>query len=680
MRVPLEWLREFIDVAMSVEELSTALTMAGLEVEAVEEAGEDRVLEINVTPNRPDCLSIMGVAREVSAITGEPLRFPEHEVGKEAATAFRVEISDPDYCRRYAGRVIRGVSMGESPEWMRARLEKCGIRAINNVVDVTNYVLLELGHPLHAFDLALLKGALVRVGLAGRGRRITTLDGVDRELPEEALLIWDEKRPVAVAGVMGGAETEVSGETRDVFLESAWFLPESIRRTARRLALRSESSYRFERGTDIEMLVRALDRAALLVSKIAGGAVEEKVDVYPGKFEPEPVMVKYERVNRLLGTDLGAGEMEAILGRLDLEVKGDRDFFTVTPPPYRSDLKRDADVIEEIARLYGYEKIPTEAPVARLEACRRTERLGDVKVALAMEGFSEAVNYSFMNEGHLDLLGIPTEDRRRRAVGIRNPLRKEDALLRTTLLPGLLENLAYNYFRGVRDIRVFEAARVFEDVGEDLPQESLHVGGAYCAEKAPSLWKEAAEPFYLAKGAVEAVLDRLKIRECSFLPCREPFLHPLRSADVCLSGKRAGFVGELSPAVTERLDLKARPHVLVFELDAEILFSALPGETVYEPIPKFPAVERDMAIVVDESARAGDVVALIRGYPTEFIEDVSVFDYYKGPNIPEGKKSLAFGVRYRSRERTLTDEEVEELHRSIVAHVTEKTGGEIRGA
>lgn len=680
MRVPLEWLREFIDIALSVEELDHALTMAGLEVEAVEEAGEDRVLEINVTPNRPDCLSIMGIAREVSAITGKSLRFPEHEVGQEEETAFRVEISEPDYCRRYAGRVIRGVSMGESPGWMRARLEKCGIRAINNVVDVTNYVLLELGHPLHAFDLGRLEGNLIRVGLAGKGRRITTLDGVDRELPEDALLIWDEKRPVAVAGVMGGAETEVTEATKDVFLESAWFLPESIRRTSRRLALRSESSYRFERGTDIEMLAKALDRAALLVRKIAGGGIQKRVDAYPRKFEPEPVMVKYERVNRLLGTGLRAGEMEAILRRLDLEVRGDREFFKVTPPPYRADLKRDADVIEEIARLYGYEKIPTKAPVARLEARPRTDRLGAVKAALMKEGFSEAVNYSFMNEGHLDLLGIPAEDRRRRAVSIRNPLRKEDALLRTTLLPGLAENLAYNYFRGVRDIRVFEASRVFEDVGEELPQETLHVGGIYCVEKAPSLWKETADPFYVVKGAVEAVLDALKIRECSFLPCREPFVHPLRSADVCLSGKRAGFVGEFSPAVAERLDLKARPQVLVFELDAEILFSALPRETVYEPIAKFPAIERDMAIVVDDSARAGDIVALIRDYPTEFIEDVSVFDSYKGPNIPEGKKSLAFGVRYRSSERTLTDEEVEELHRSIVAHVTEKTGGEIRGA
>ncbi|GAB4388140.1 MAG: phenylalanine--tRNA ligase subunit beta [Thermodesulfovibrionales bacterium] len=680
MRIPLEWLKELIEITMTAEELAHALTMAGLEVEAMERLDGDTVFEVNVTPNRPDCLSVLGIAREVSALTGRPVRFPEHEIAGAAPTAFKVEITDAGLCRRYAGRVVRGVAVGESPVWMRERLEKCGIRAINNVVDVTNYVLLELGHPLHAFDLDLLEGGTIRVGRAGEGKSITTLDGVKRELPPESLVIWDAAKPVALAGVMGGADTEVTDSTRNVFLESAWFLPASVRRTSRRLGLRSESSYRFERGTDIEMLATALDRAAHLIGKLAGGTHEARVDAYPVRFEPRPVKVRFEKINRVLGTALGRDEALEALGKLGLQVRAGGEELEVTPPPYRQDIERDADVIEEVARLYGYGRIPTRTPVARLEACRRTRPLEAVKDALRKEGFNEAVNYSFMNEASLDLLEIPEGDPRRRAVRVMNPLRKEDSLLRTMLAASLLENFVHNFFRGVRDIRIFEVARVFRDDGGELPVESVRAGGVYCREKAPALWKEQAEDFYLVKGAVESLLDSLRVRGAAFVPCAEPFMHPARSADLEIGGRRAGYVGEVSPAVIEKLDVKARPRVLIFDLDMEAVLSAVPGETVYSTIPKYPPVDRDLSLLVDEGVRAAEIVDLIRSYPSEFVEEVAVFDFYKGPRIPAGKKSLAFSIRYRSSQGTLTDQEVEDLHRRIAGHVTLKTGAEVRGA
>jgi phenylalanyl-tRNA synthetase beta chain len=682
MHVPLSWLKEFIDIEISADEVAQKLTLAGLEVEAIDYLDDDYVFEVNVTPNRGDCLSILGIARELSAITGIPLKIPEHEIKAEEDYDFKIEIKDKELCNRYTGRVVKGVTIADSPDWIKTRLEKCGIRAINNIVDITNYVLLELGHPLHAFDLDTLMGNTIRVDVAGENQSIVTLDGVERKLPESALLIWDAERPVAVAGVMGGAETEVTESTKNIFLESAYFKPTSIRRTSKALGLKSESSYRFERGTDIEMLETALDRTAFLIEKIAGGKIGKKIDAYPKKFVPEPVTVRYEKVNRLLGTDIPHEDMLNTLKKLNLDIKTEKDYFIVTPPSSRSDLKRDADIIEEIARLYGYDRIPTTVPKADItSAGKKTWRhiLSDIKNAMLKEGFHEAVNYSFMNEKYLDILNIPEDDRRRKTIRLKNPLRKEDSLLRTMILPSLVENFIYNFFRGIKDIRIFETSKVFENTGEALPLESLRLGGIYFKEKTPSLWKETAEDFYLVKGALESLFEKLKIKECSFSPSGEPFLHPGKSADIYIAGERTGFMGALSPEVVERLDVKTKSDILVFELDVDKLLSFIPESLTYTPIPKFPPIERDVALVIDDSIKASEIINLIRAYPTEFIEEVSVFDFYKGSNIPEGKKSLAFSIRYRSKERTLTDEEVETLHKGLIEYLTAKTGGKIRG-
>jgi phenylalanyl-tRNA synthetase beta chain len=683
MLVSFEWIKEFINTGMSAEDTAHALTMAGLEVEGLEAQDGDHVLEVNVTPNRPDCLSVLGIARELHAITGRPLKLPKRTVKGETPTNFRIEIQDKKLCARYMGRVVRGIKVGESPDWIKQRLDRSDIRSVNNVVDITNYVLLELGHPLHAFDLDTLDGGMIRVAPAGKDQHIVTLDGMDRKLPEEALLIWDGKKPVAVAGVMGGLETEVTNATKDILIESAWFRPQSVRRTSKALGLKSESSYRFERGTDILGLETALDRAALLISQVAGGRVEIKVDTYPAKFKPVSITVKYEKIRKILGADISHAEIIEILKRLDLDIQHvPEDTLVVMPPSFRADLTTDADIAEEVARLYGYDKIPTAFPTANISLTGKApERLiAEAKEAMRKEGLSEAINYSFMNEKHLDLLRISPKDKRRKCVPIKNPLRAEDAVLRTMLVPSLIENFLYNFFRGMRDIRIFEMARVFEDTGGDLPSEPFKLGGILYTEKKPALWKETSPDFYVLKGVLEALLQRLRVRVCELKkPAGEPFLHPGKSADIYLNGEKAGFIGELSPDILEQLDVKTKISLNMFELNMDVLLSSAQETVTYAPTPKFPAVERDIAIVVDEATEAAKIAGLIRSYPGELTEEVSVFDSFSGGNIPAGKKSLAFSIRYRSAERTLTDEEVETFHQSILKHLTKKTGGEVRG-
>jgi len=683
MRVPLDWLKEFVDVVKSPEETAAILTMLGLEVEAVEKLDGDFVFEINVTPNRPDGLSIIGVARELATAMNLPLRYPEHEIKEEASDdGFKVEITAPDLCHRYAGRVIKGVKVGPSPDRIKNRITRCGIRAINNIVDITNYVLMESGQPLHAFDLNKLKGKSIKAAPAEDDCAIVTLDGVERKLPPDALLIWDAKNPVAIAGLMGGAETEVGDFTQDVFLESAYFEPSSVRRTSKALGLKSESSYRFERGADIAALSDALDRAAFLIRQISGGKVYKKIDVYPKRFSPVTVTVRYERVNKVLGTDIPDKEMADINKRLGFTVDLHKEYFTVKPPAFRPDIKMEADVIEEIARIYGYQEIRATIPKAAISggvSDKSRSYALRIKNIVKKAGFSEAINYSFMSETDLEALHIAAEDRRRKAISIKNPLRKESSLMRTMLIPSLLENFTYNFSRGVKDIRIFEMSKVFENIGRPLPLEIMRLGGIYYRDKKPSLWKEDASGFYIVKGMIEDLLAGLHINGYSFSFSNEPFLHPGQSCEIRISGSCIGFLGVVSPVVADRLDLKVpKPEIVVYEIDIDRLISLIPAGIEYSPIPKFPCIERDLAIIVDDKLSASDIENLIRAYPSELIEDVSIFDFYKGKNIPDEKKSLAFTIRYRSDSRTLTEAEVEEMHLNIVKYITTETGGKLR--
>ncbi len=695
MLISYEWLKELVEISAAPEEVSKTLTMIGLEVEGETSVQGDTVFEVNVTPNRPDCLSSIGIARELSAAFKTPLKLPLHEIKNgQPVPDFSVEILNPDLCNRYTGRVITGVKISDSPEWMKSRLEKCGIRSINNVVDITNYVLLEFGHPLHAFDADTLTGKKIIVGTpdsfnslrgmknAERSTKFKTLDGVEREISGGSLLIWDAERPVAVAGVMGGANTEVTEKTRNIFLESAYFEPSSIRKTSKRLGLSSESSYRFERGTDIEFLEKAVDRAALLIKEIAGGTVHKIIDEYPVKYVSEPVKAKFEKINKLLGISATNAEIFEILGLLGIPAENKGDTFIVCPPAHRRDIKRDSDIAEEIARIYGYNNIPITNPQSSLSSGRLNQRrinLNKLRDSIRKCGFTEVINFSFMSASALDMIEIPDSDRRRKTIALSNPLNQDECLLRTSLVPALIGNLKYNLDRGMKDIRFFEVSRIFEDIGNTLPLDELMLGGILYKEKAPSLWKEDARGFYIAKGALESLFEELMISGYSFSPSSEPFLHGGQSADIHISNSRIGYVGVMGPDIVEKLDLKKqKPEIVLFELNLDLLLSLMPDAIQYISIPKFPAVERDIALTVDEALPSARIKEIINSYPSELIEEVSVFDYFKGGNIPQGKKSLAFNIIYRSKERTLTDEEIEGLHSSLVGYIAEKTGGELR--
>lgn len=685
MKVSLEWLKDFADVAASPEEVSDQLTMAGLEVEGMERVDGDTVFEVNVTPNRPDCLSILGIAREVAAAFDIPLKLPSHELkGDFPPSDMKVEIADPDLCHRYAGRMITGVTVGDSPDWLRNRLERCGVRSLNNnVVDITNYVLLEFGHPLHAFDASVLSGSVIRVAKAGCGRSMITLDGIERELPEDGLLIWDGRRPVAIAGIMGGEESSVHLDTRDIFLESAYFLPTSVRRASKTLGLRTESSYRFERGTDIEFLVYALDRAAMLMREAGGGTIHAMVDAYPVKHTPSLVAVRYERMSGLIGAEIPREAMRGLLWRIGIKTEDRGDHFVAYPPAFRRDITDPIDVVEEIARRYGFGNIPVSLPKTELSDGRLDERernIQGIRESLLKSGFSEVINYSFMNPADLDLLQLHDDDPRRRTIRVRNPLRQEDGLMRTTLIPALVRNFSHNHARGIQGIRLFELARVFLDQGEQLPDEELRVGGIFFSGSVPGLWREETTPFFSVKGALQALFEEFRITGCSFVPSEEPFLHQGKSADIVAASQVIGFLGELDPHVADRLDLKVqKPEIVIFELDVEMLFALIPRRIVYSPIPRYPSVERDIAVVVRDDMPSEVVLRSLKSLRSEFIERIELFDHFKGKNLPPDRKSLGVRIVYRSRTRTLTDGEVEEFHGELVKVLLERTGGELRG-
>lgn len=687
MRVSLDWIKEFVDVTASAEEVAHRLTMAGLEIEGMETIGGDVVMEVNVTPNRPDCLNVLGLAREVAALYGLPLKFPETSLPENLEPSdIQVVIDAPDLCPRYTGRSITRVTIKDSPDWLKERLEKCGIRSINNVVDITNYVLLELGHPLHAFDTAKIAGNIIRVARAGKDQVMTTLDNIERSIPEETLLIWDAASPVAVAGIMGGEGSSVTETTKDIFLESAYFAPASIRKSSKLLGLRSESSYRFERGTDRVFLETALNRAALLIAELAGGKICTITDMYPVPFEPVAITVPYHRINALIGIAIDKEEVHTLLNAIGIRTEEKGEQLVAWPPPFRGDISAPVDIIEEVVRCYGYDRVPARTPRATLSdgTLNPTERtIHAIRESIRKNGFNEVVNFSFMNGADLDILSIESHEheQRRKHVTLRNPLRQEECLMRTTLMPALVNNFVYNLSRGIRDVRLFEVSRVFIDWGKQLPKERLKLAGLFFQEIVPSLWKDSLPAFYGVKGILESLFEEIRLKNAAFVPSREVFLHSGKSADIYIGDLKIGYMGEIAPQIIEKLSLKIqKPQVVVFEIDLDHMLPLLEQRIVYHQIPKYPPIERDVALVMNDQIAAGDVLSLFNSYPAEIIEHVALFDHYKGKNLPPNTKSLGIRVTYRSKAGTLTEGDVETVHYALIEHIAQKTGAKIRGS
>ncbi|MFQ5847536.1 MAG: phenylalanine--tRNA ligase subunit beta [Candidatus Methylomirabilales bacterium] len=646
----------------------------------------DHLFEVAITPNRGDCLSHWGIAREVAALTGGTLRLKSTRP-REAATPIQrltsVAVQARDLCPRYAARVIQGVRIGPSPYGLRRRLELLGLRSINNVVDATNYVLLEMGQPLHAFDHGRLEEGRIVVRRAGTGERIVTLDGLERTLQPGMLVIADAVRPVAVAGVMGGAATEVTGETQGLLLESALFEPVSVRRTAKALGLNTEAAYRFERGVDPGGVVRALDRVAQLIAELAGGRVARGLIDRQGKRRgPAPVVLRIERVGQILGTGISRAEISGLLKGIRCRVtRHGTTSLAVSAPSHRLDLSREIDLVEEVARLRGFDQIPTTRPMGEVRPARLTPFEGierEMRRLLSAWGFQETVNFSFTRTELLDKLRLAVDDPRRAVVQIRNPLGGE-AALRSFLLPSLLENLVLNESRGGRDIQLFEIARIFRPrPGGAEPVEGRRAALLATGDWHPAWWGTTGKrvDFYDLKGILEALEGILG----ASIPLRAgaeiPYLHPGRQASLTVGGQMAGWIGELHPDVVRNFDLKTGG--VAMEIDLELLDRHRKPAARYSPLPRYPAVFRDMAVVVPESVPAAAVEAAIRRTGGVLVEAVGLFDVYRGEPVPEGKKSLAFSIEYRSADRTLTDEEVTTVHGAIQQTVTRELGGALR--
>jgi phenylalanyl-tRNA synthetase beta chain len=647
----------------------------------------DVALEINVTPNRPDCLNIFGIAREIAALTGVPLKLPDSsisETGEAIAAMTSVTVEAPDLCPRYAARLITDVHVTPSPLWLQRRLLVCGSRPRNNVVDATNYLLLELGHPLHAFDHETLYERRIVVRVARPAERCVTLDGVVRTLDPDVLVIADADRPVGIAGIMGGQNSEIRETSSMVLLESAYFQPQNIRRTSKRLGLRTEASYRFERGADFEGLIASLDRCAALIARLSGGTVaKDRIDVAAHHYVAPRIPVRVGRVNTVLGVDLTREAVAQYCSQLQLPtaVRSSTE-LEVEVPSFRRDLAHEIDIVEEVGRLHSYQAIPTSLPHVRLEAVPRSpQRLATHRVLeyLMGCGYSQVINYSFMPEEDLDRLQLPADDPLRSVVSLRNPLSKEASVLRTTLIPSLLRTIALNLNRDLRDQMIFELSRVFRRQNGVQPQEPHLLGLAVTGTAGGQHWGQPARPFdfYDLVGALELITAHLRLRPFSLTATSVPYCHPAKSALIIRDDDPIGIVGEIHPHVLAAFDLGQAVTLAEVDFDRWLSQGVAPAQ--YRSIPRFPAVTRDVSIIVDAGVEAGQVLMFMQNFHPELLRQVRLFDVYADKPVPVGRKSLTFALTYRADDRTLTDEEVNRIQTRVVEQLRQRFGAQLRG-
>jgi phenylalanyl-tRNA synthetase beta chain len=680
MLISCGWLQDYVETRLSPDELRERLTMVGLAIDAVEQHESDAVLDVEVPSNRPDCLSHVGIAREVAVIERQQLRLPEvksFRAAGRAADVTAVEISDPDLCPRYTARLVRGVQIGPSPDWLVKRLETIGQRPINNVADITNYVLHELGQPLHAFDFQKLAGPRIIVRRAAAGEKLKTLDGVERTLTKDMLVIADAERPVALAGIMGGEESEISAATTDVLIESAYFEPNSVRRTARQLGMDTEASRRFERGADIDGVLRAQERCVQLICEIAGGiASEDSLDVYPTPFVPRVLTLRPERVGELTSVSVERAEILRILSDLGFELVNDSsDKLTFKVPSWRVDVEQEEDLVEEVARHTGYDKIGSELPPSSASGEYQPSELKQRLLRRAMNafGFDEAINFSFapkQNEGQPEL---------------KNPIIEEAAFMRAQLLPGLLGSLRHNLNHGIRDVRLFEIGRVFEanpsrermvrnvlDHRKDLPEERLALalvasGGALAANMAQA---ERDLDFFDVKGALETAVDWMGLNPVRFTEASVPDLRAGQAARIALSnGSEIGSIGRLAETVAG--SYKFRNPVYVMELDLDALLNGPARVVQYASLPRYPSVVRDISLLLNRNIALDDVLRAVNDKHVADFRGAKLVGTFEGGNIAWSQRSVTLRLEYRSDERTLRDEEVEERHAQLTSSLLE---------
>lgn len=660
----------------------------------------DTFVEVDLTPNRPDCASVIGVAREVAGVLKQEISLPVSGAKIDKTSGeFTVEIESSELCPRYAARLIKNVKIGPSPWWLRKRLLSVGMRPISNIVDITNFVMLEYGQPLHAFDFNTLAGGKIVVRAPRQDEMdFTTLDGSKRRLDGEMMMICDGEKPIAVAGIMGGENSEVSDGTTTILLESACFNPVSIRKTARKLNLATEASYRFERGVDPNGTINALNRAVDLICDLGGGyAPDDGVDNYGGRKEPITLTLRVDRTRSLLGIDLSVLEIAALLQSIGIRcVIKDQETLLVSPPTFRVDIEREADLIEEVARLYGYNRIPTSLPKVELsypeQDKRRLRRLA-IAERLTSIGFTEAINYSFVSDKHAEMMALAASDGRFASVRLLNPLSEEQSVLRTMLLPGLLENVRRNINFQKTDVKLFEIGKVFTPRGENTqPLETTRftgvMSGTRYGESAPLHYKPEPVDIFDVKGAVEFICREMSLGSVGtdsivhFAPPitggEEPYIDRGYALDLFVGDRKLGSLGKIRADVLRRFSIKH--DVFFFDLDYEGLSEPKAIDKKFASLPIYPSVKRDIALVVATSVSAGELLTAVRNTRDKLIESCEIFDVFQGEKIPRGQKSIALSITYRSQTKTLTEKNVEKSHDKIVRLLTEQFGGSFRNA
>ncbi len=644
----------------------------------------DTVFELEITPNRPDCLSHIGIARELSAYYGKELKYPETEIKSEISEKtsdnVKVSIEDSNLSRRYVTRILKNVTVKESPKWLKERIEAVGLRSINNIVDVSNFILMEMNHPNHVFDLDKIEGNEIKVKSAVKGDKLVTLDEQERELEDGDIVICDSKKILALGGVMGGLDSEVTDNTKNILLEVAQFNPQNVRKTSRRLTLSSDSSYRFERGIDVEDSIKVINRLANLIQEVAGGEIlNGYVDVYPVPHENKVAELNFERLDRFVGKVIPREKVIEILRNLEIDVKDNGKTLTLTAPSYRGDLELEQDYFEEVIRMYGFDNIENILPRvdinknSTLDTTKLTDR---VKTICASVGLKEVINYSFIPKDALQKLKFTgvSEDK---LIDISNPITEDFVTMRPTLLYSLIKNAKDNMNRNVSNIRFFEVSRTFEKA-EELAKEDIKVGIILAGENDKTLWnpKPVHYDFYDLKGIVEEIFSKLKFQSFSIKRSVQTEFHPGRSADVFVGKEYIGSFGEIHPDVLENFGLNKKT-VLVAEFNIELIKKYINKPFVYQGIVKYPAVPRDLALVMNENILVGDVLKTIEKIDKK-VEKVELFDIYQGIGVEPGKKSVAISILLRDDSKTLEEKEINDIIDKILAKMKKDYMAELR--
>ena len=683
MRVSYNWLRDYVDINISAQKLAQVLTMAGLTVDSIEKKLGDSVLDIEITSNRPDWLSYIGIAREVAAITGKKLKTPSAagirgEGARQGARGkVTVKVEDKKLCPRYTARIIRNVKVGASPGWLKKKIEAAGLRPVNNIVDITNFCLFETGEPMHAFDLDNLSGGAVIIRKAAKGEKIIAIDGAERLLDESMLVIADSALPAAIAGVMGGLKTEVGNQTKDILLEAAYFDPISIRRTSRLLALSTESSYRFERKVDIDNIQYASDRAARLILEIAGGEIGEFIDTGRIKHDKRVISLRYERLDKITGVHIPPSKTRSILTSLGARVKSlSRSALKLEAPFFRHDLQSEIDLIEEVARVYGYGNIPETIPQIVEKGARLPFDMAvdnKIREILTSLGLSEIITYSLLSKPLLLKAKISDAD----VIEIKNPLSAEQEVMRPSSIAGMLNSIRHNINRKTKSLRLFELGNVYFKEGADVFKEKRNLSmGVTGLEFTGWTDKSRGVTLFDLKGVVETLFLSLGVVEFSTREVKDDTFSPAACSSIEVKGEPLGIIGEIDPEVLDNFDIKDR--VYLAEIDCEKLLGFVSLEKQFKEPPKYPSVVRDISIVVDKNISNGQVISSIKETAGRILKDAQLIDRYRGVQIPDGKTGLTYRLEYQDLKRTLLDLDVQEVHFRVVRALENNLGACLR--